>query len=294
MAEPSWLQTFGVALTGGLTVKVLDIVYQEIRRRASENQSAVKFVDEHLDPLLKAADELNGKMRSLAEGDFKSLRNASTEQEKLNNYELAGLLFLFGKFWAQIEIIRQKGMSVAMSKDKRGARLQTFFDCLESRRVRILDRSLQRAVGELFIRENGTINFIEFVSSFEKNEDVRRWMMSLGQFLSRMGHTSERQQLLQYGIVVHALIDNLDPNHLVTRERPSWPNKLSRRSWRDLKYRVFKVYLNFVTNSNKYIGPPKKAAHKQTGKAARRDFEARRLGTSVGLPLFRWCRERLR
>jgi hypothetical protein len=72
-ADFSWLQVFGAALGGGLTVKLIDIVYQEIRRREDKTQTAAKFVDAHLDPLLKAADELVGKLHSLATSDFKAL-----------------------------------------------------------------------------------------------------------------------------------------------------------------------------------------------------------------------------
>ncbi len=73
-----------------------------------------------------------------------------------------------------------------------------------------------------------------------------------------MEHTSDRQRLLRYGIVIHAMIDTLDPQHQVSRDRPSYPYKLSRKSWRDLRYRVFGVYLKFVQGSQKYLGPPKK------------------------------------
>lgn len=62
MAEISWLQLAGVALGSGLTVKILDIGYQEARRYFEKTQTATRFVDEHLDPLLKAADELVGKL----------------------------------------------------------------------------------------------------------------------------------------------------------------------------------------------------------------------------------------
>jgi hypothetical protein len=84
--------------------------------------------------------------------------------------------------------------------------------------------------------------------------------MPLARFLSRTQHTTERQRLLQYGTVVHALIDTLDPEHLVTRNRPSMANKLSKRSWAALNYRVFRVYLEFVRNRQRYIKPPKRAA----------------------------------
>jgi hypothetical protein len=74
MADTGWLQIIGAALgggfVGGITLKILDIGYQEFQRRRTERVTASKFVDEHLDPLLKSADELNGKLRSLAESDF--------------------------------------------------------------------------------------------------------------------------------------------------------------------------------------------------------------------------------
>jgi hypothetical protein len=187
----------------------------------------------------------------------------------LANHEFSSLLFLFGRFWAQIEIIRQDGMSVAMGRDCRGARLQSFFDCLESRRVRIVDRILQRAVGDVFLKDRKAISFVEFVAAYENDEDTRKWVTPLARFLSRMQHTSERQQLLQYGVVIHALIDSLDSRHLVTRERPSWPDKLSVRSWRDLNYRVFGVYLKFVSNRRKYLGRLKRRPVRRGGSRKR-------------------------
>lgn len=257
-----WGQLFVAALGGGFTVKLLDIVYQEYRQRKSQSQSVEQFVDQHLDPLLKSADELVGKLRALAESDFKSIHLVVPDENCLANYDFASLVFLFGRFWAQVEIIRQEGMSIAMARDKRGLRLQSFFDCLESRRVRIIDRILQRAAGEAFLNGKEMKTFTEFAQAFETLVATRRWIMPLAQFLSRTKHTTERQRLLQYGAVVHALIDTLDPKHLVTRQRPSMPNKLSHRSWADLNYRVFGVYLKFVNNRKKYIGPPKRGGPK--------------------------------
>jgi hypothetical protein len=61
MADFEWLKLLTAALGGGITVKLLDITYQEMRRLLERSQSAKRFVDEHLDPLLKAADELVGE-----------------------------------------------------------------------------------------------------------------------------------------------------------------------------------------------------------------------------------------
>ena len=187
----------------------------------------------------------------------------------MSNHDFASFLYLFGCFWARIELVRHKGLSVSMGKDRRGAELQHFLDCLESRRVRIVDRILQRAVGEVFVSSDDTVSFVGFVRIFQDDPNVRQWIMPLAKFLSRTEHTTERQRLLQYGTVLHALIDTLDSKHLVTRARPALPNKLSQRSWAYLNYRVFGVYLKFVSNRQKYIGPPKKAARKKGRQAVR-------------------------
>lgn len=263
MDTGEWLRLLAAALGGGLVVKFLDILYQEVRRRSERTEAATRFVDEHLDPLLKAADELVGKLVSLAGEDFRSLRDMDPTADRMDNNDFGSLIFLMAKFWANIEIFRRKGLSVSIAKDLRGQRLQRFIDCIESRGVRIIDRISQRAVGELMLtdRRDGpleTILFVEFVRSMESRSDTQRWIAPLAHTLSRTRHTSDRQRLLRYGIVLHAMIDSLDPGHQVTRDRPSYPNKLSKRSWRDLKYRVFGRYLNFVPESEKYLGPPKK------------------------------------
>lgn len=262
MLDAGWFQLLSAALGGGITVKALDIVYQEFRHRKDRSLSAKQFVDDHLDPLLKAADELVGKLRSLSESDFRKLYDIDPNAGTLESHDFSSLMFLFGKFWAHIEIIRQEGISIAMSQDVRGKQLQNFLDCLESRRVRLVDRISQRAIGETMVKNQdgklGTVAFIEFVKAFETDTQTRRWLSPLAHVLSRTRHTSARQRILLHGAIVHALIDTLDPKHLVTGKRPSYPNKLTRKSWRALKYRVFGRYLQFVPNSAKYLGPPKK------------------------------------
>ena len=244
-------------------MKLLDILYQEIRRRSESSESAKKFVDKHLDPLLKGADELVGKLLSLAREDFKSLRHANSDTDRLENNDFASLIFLMAKLWAYIEIIRREGLSVSIVQDVRGRRLQDFMNCIESRGVRIVDRISQRAVGELMLtrRDHGpsdTILFIEFMRQIREETEAKMWLSPLTHVLSRTQHTSERQRLLRYGIVIHAMIDTLDPEHQVTRLRPSYPEKLTKKSWGDLKYRIFGKYLKFVPEPRKYLGPPKK------------------------------------
>jgi hypothetical protein len=260
VAEISWLQLAGLALGSGFTVKTLDICYQEARRYFEQTQTATRFVDEHLDPLLKAADELVGKLLASGKDGFRSLRVLDVSATVTDSNELGGTVFLFAKFWAQIEIIKREGLSIAISQDERGRRLENFLDCLESTRVRLIDRTSQRAVGETLLELQGgklqTIAYIEFVRRASEPE-IARWIEPMRSILVRAWHTSHRQRLLQYGVVLHALIDTLDKHHLVTRDRPGLSNTLSRQTWRDLNYRVFGVYLKFVADRRKYLGPPR-------------------------------------
>lgn len=267
MSDFKWIELLIGALGGGFVVTLLGIGYQEYRHRSDRSQSAKHFVDEQLDPLLKAADELVGKLKSLAGEDFTSLHYVDPLAGYAKNHDFSSLLFLLAKLWANIEIIHTEGLSVTIAKDERGKHLMSFLDSIESPKVRIVDRMWQRAVGELMLsRHNGaleTIPFIGFVQLIESKPELSKWMTPVNHFLSRTLHTSERQRLLQYGAVIHAMIDTLDPNHLVTSERPSYPNKLSKKSWSDLKYRVFGQYLKFVSNPEKYLGPPKKRSPKK-------------------------------
>lgn len=260
MASPtdfSWLQLFAAALGGGVTVKAIDIAYQEIRRRQDTTQTASRFVDEHLDPLLKSADELVGKLHSLATEDFRSLSRQRFELASIDNNDFGSLLYLFSRFWARIEIFKQEGLSIAIAKDKRGAQLQGFMACLESRRMRIVDRISQRAIGELLIKPAPDvlrhIGYVDFIRAVETDAETQRWISPLAAILSRTAHSSDRQQLLKYGIVTHAMIDTLDPSHIVTANRPSYPGKLTDGTRKDLKYRVFSIYLPFVSNREKYM-----------------------------------------
>lgn len=254
------LRLLGAGLLGALLVKLLEIGYQEVRRGSERRRTARRFVDEHLDPVLKAADELVGKLRSLAMADFKTLRARHGSHDR--NHDLVDVLYLVARLWASLELFRGGGQTVSVVRDKRGKRLAAFADCLESRRVRIVRRSSQRAVAELALvpAEAGVevIRFVDFVRRFEEDAEAKRWLAPVERVLGRMEHTANRQRLLRYGIVVHAMIDTLDPDHEVSRHRLSYPEKLSYKSWNEMERRVFRVYLKFVKGTRKYLGPPKR------------------------------------
>lgn len=256
MTDASWLALLAAALGGGATVKFIEIVYDQFRRWTDRREGDAKVVDRNLEPLLRAADELVGKLRSLGEQDFVPLRNL--QHDGLEDEGFASVVYLFVQFWSEVEIVRSRGLSVDVARSKRGRQTQSFFRCLESRKLRLIDRISQRAIGESALIAARTMNFVEYVQHFDSDPYARRWAKPLINVLSQTWDTESRQLILQYLVVLHVMIDTLDPKHLVTRDRPGIPNKLSSKSWKDLNYRVFKIYLPELSDRSKYIGPPKR------------------------------------
>lgn len=255
----SWIDLLGAGFSGGLVVKAFDYIYQEYLRRSKERKSAKELLDQHIDPILKSSDELVGKIRSLSQSDFAALKKAECpkdlEFEKWCPY--LDTIYLFAQFWSWIQILRIEGLFVNIGTDKRGRQLIGFFRALESTRTRLVARSWQRAMGETLMKETEkgfrTLTYPEFVNLFLTNEDFKRWYQPLVEILSRLNHTRDRQRFMTYGTIIHALIDTLDSEHHITRDRPGWANKLSKKSKRSLRYRVFKIYLPFVNKKSKYF-----------------------------------------
>ena len=253
-----WFELIGVGLSSGITVKIIDYIYKEFRRSSDSKKTAKDLINKHIDPILKSADELVGKIGSLAKSDFVNLAKNSNPKE--NNFEswmpYLSILYLFAQFWARVQILRIESLFVNLGSDIRGKQLQAFFRALESTRTRLVDRSWQRGMGEVIIDHSGSdvriLTFNEFVDKFLASEDLKKWYNPLNHFLTHSNHKKYRQRVLNYGVILQALTDSLDNNHLVTHKRPSWPNKLSIKSRRNLQYRVFKVYLPFVKNPTRY------------------------------------------
>jgi len=249
------------AAGGGLVVKLLDIVYAEYKKRRDDTANTGQLLEKHLDPVLKAADEVVGKVRALAERDFKDMSPVGDLRGRvfLDNRALASAVYLFAAFWCRLELFRQDSVYVELARDERGIILKKFMDCLESRKIRIIDRISQRAIGEVFVDQGQSRRapkpYVGVARLYDTDPHVQAWI-DLCMTLFRAAETDKeiRQKILVYGIILHAMIDTLDPNHEATKDRPSFANKLSTKSKRDLKFRVFKVYVKGVKGAEKYYG----------------------------------------
>jgi hypothetical protein len=248
----------GIATTP-LIQRVLGSVMTEARKRWEGTAAARRVVATQLDPLLKAADELQGKLRSLSEEDFREFRTMpASDLKQVDLVNLCSTLYLFAQFWGRLEILRRETFHAELARNSQGKVLLRFLRCLESRRVRLVDRAWQRAIGESIMvpgkPPTDVLSFKAFVEQYEAISTLRGWMQPLEDVLRETKFPRARQRVLQYGVIVHALIDTLDPKHYTTKERPAYPNKLSRRAKRELTGRVFDTYLPDVRHPEKYTG----------------------------------------
>jgi len=247
----SWLELVSAAFTGGIVVKLLDIAYSEYKRKKAKSSSAKELLDRHVDPILKSADELLGKLLSLAKEDFKTL------YEEVEEVQICYMLYLFAHFWSTLAILRRESVYENLVAHKEGKRLLKFTATFEARRNRIVNRSLQRGIGDSIIEvQEGTIRSKTFYSFFEEysmpDSSIRKLVEPLRKVLMSTSKKTIRQRVLFYGAILHAFVDTFDSEHKYLRERSSYPNKLTEARRRDLRYRIFKEYLPMVENSKKY------------------------------------------
>lgn len=247
-------------VSGAVALAVLQFVAPTLWSEAwayfKGRADARRAVRVQLDPLLKAADELQGKLLSQAKGDFSEFRDLK-ESDKASTVRLCSTLFLFAQLWARIELLRRESFHAELARETKGKQLLTFTQTLESRPVRLVERAWQRGIGESLLVDESSGSqlktFRQFVDDYETSPSLRSWFEPLEQLL-RSRERKVRQRLLRYGVVVHAFIDTLDTKHHTTKGRPGYPNKLNRMSRHELIYRIFRLYLPDVKNVNKYVG----------------------------------------
>lgn len=251
----SILELLAALGSGGLLLKLAELLYGTLSDSVRRRREAKEIIDRHLDPILKAADAVAGKIRSLAQEDFSSLR-PGREDEDGREIRILNVLHLLAVFWGRIEILEYESLYSRLRLDPRGVRLREFLQSLQSKSVRLVDRAQQKAVGESVIQPQGnswsSIGFAEFVRRYREDEFFRGWMVPVRRLLDR---NRDRQRILVYVAVVFALIDTMDSRHLVARARPGYANKLERQARRKLRHGVFGTYLRFVKRPEQYFEP---------------------------------------
>lgn len=179
-------------------------LFSELREHWQSSIAARRVIDTQLDPLLKAADELQGKLRSLAEKDFRDFRALPDPvAQRRDLVSLCSTLYFFSQFWGRLEILRRESFHADLARNKKGDVLLRFLRSLESRRVRLVDRAWQRAIGECVIAMTGDkadiVQFKSFVEQFESEARLREWLLPLESILRDCRWPRTRQRVLQTG-----------------------------------------------------------------------------------------------
>lgn len=249
-----WIQFFTAALSGGIVVKFLDFLYSEFTSKRNKTASAKNIVNKHIDPILKSADQLLGHLISLSDKDFSTL---SEKNKKESQFEIEYSIYLFSHFWACLLILQKDCVHVDLTKRKEGRHLLRFVSTLNAKRNRLLSRVEQQVIGEALLQENSRgleiKSFYHFLEEYnDKNTSFNTWFSPLESQLIHSRNRRIRQDILLYGVILHAMVDNLDAGHQYIRDRKSYPNKLSKKTRNDIKNRIFGVYLTGIKNHEKY------------------------------------------
>ncbi|WP_347838482.1 hypothetical protein [uncultured Draconibacterium sp.] len=239
---------------GGVLLEILKLTYPDLKKVFRRRIEAKNIFNKHSELILKSADELFGKMYSLAKEDFRIFTHYNSQTDEMNKIYI---LYLFGSFWASLGILKQESSFVNLARIKKGKRLLMFVTSYESKKNRILERSYQRAIGESVIsRESNELKIMslyDFTNEYKKsNSDIYKIVQPLEASLFQTGIKEHRQKFLLFGIIIHSLIDFLDKNHSVARDRKPYINKLSQNTKSQLELRIFNHYLPFVKDAKKY------------------------------------------
>jgi hypothetical protein len=231
---------------GAIIVKLIELWIW----RSEKKESAKNIIKKNLDPILKAADDLVGKLYSLQRKDFKNLPKEGSPFPIEKEVEPSILCYYFANFWARIQILKKESIYVNLNSTDNGKYLQAFINRLESKSARLLSRALQRGIGESIIIKNDnqldTLSFYEFHEKYCADERFRSWFEPLQSYLKDPKKGGFAQRILIHGTILNALLDTLDSKHLYAQERKAWPNKLTEKN------RKIGQYLRFVKNADRF------------------------------------------
>ncbi|NCU06318.1 MAG: hypothetical protein GXC73_20380 [Chitinophagaceae bacterium] len=264
-----FVEGLGGFVAAGVLWEGVKFIYPEIKRPIEERKSAKNTLHNNIYPILQSASELYGKLESLAKEDFSTFINPEKSNSLDPNHNRKYIYYLFAQFWAQLEYLRLESQYSSLAKLKKGNQLIRFIETFESRKFRILDRSVQRIIGECLIGPKDSkfriLSLNEFLVALEKEDStLKPWISVLEQTLFqivplqnsnyevRKKANNAKQKILVYGVIIAALIDEFDPEYKTVRRRPIYKNKLTSRSKKLIRDLLLTHYIPFVNRKPFY------------------------------------------
>ena len=252
-----WVNTLATLASGSALWEGIKFFYPNLTREIKTYREAHKNLYESIDPILKAADELYGKMISIANEDFSTFTNKGNSAAKDIDLNRKYVYYLFAQFFAQLEYIRMKSQYSSISKIKRGRELLKFIETYESRTFRLVDRSIQRMILEsLIINSTGSYRVMSlsqfYINIHDASSKSNVWIKKIEDKLLKTNDKEERQSVLVFGVIVAAMINHFDPKSSIVRSREVYKNKLSHHSKTKINKILLTAYLPFVKKKEMY------------------------------------------
>lgn len=244
-------------ISGGAIWEGFKFFYPDLKRPIETRLAAKKTFYKNLDPILKSSSELYGKLLSLAKEDFSSFINTDNSNATDPEHNQKYVYYLFAQFWAHLEYLRLESQYIDLAKIKKGKNLLRFIETFESRKYRILDRSVQRIIGECLITNEKQkfriLTLKEFLDELNNHESsISRWTRKLETKLLSVSDKDVRQQILRFGVIVAAMIDYFDPEHKTVRRRELYLIKLTKKSLNIIRNQLLNHYLPFIKDKSRY------------------------------------------
>jgi len=244
--------------SGAFLWEALKFFYPEIRDCIEKKKEAKKILFQNMDLAIKSADEVFGKLESLAREDFSTFINKNNSTSESPEHNQIYVCYLIAQFWAALENIRIQSSYTSISRLKKGKELIRFIETIESRKFRLLDRSKQRIIGEgLIINSGGKFKIMPLYLFFYKlQSDITfsGWINELKTKFMSTKNTETRQKILVHGVIIAMFLDHFDNQQNISRRRKIYLNKLRPESIKLIKNTLLNHYLPFVKQHQRYTG----------------------------------------
>ncbi len=93
------VETIVAVVSGGAIWEGFKFIYPDLKKPIQSRIIATNTLNSNIEPLLKSASELYGKIESLAKEDFASFINKSNSNTENPEHNKKYVMFLFAQFW---------------------------------------------------------------------------------------------------------------------------------------------------------------------------------------------------
>ncbi len=253
----NWIR-FVITFTVGIAIwERFMFIYPEIKRKINIYNKAKEQLFQSLDPILKSSDELYRHIFFLSKENFATFISEKHSVSVNASLNKKFIYYLFSQLWAHLEYQRMKNQYFSIRRIKKGKELMRFIETIESQEYRVLDRSVQRVIGESLIENSDNTFRIRSLNQFlnklnDENSNLKKGIDLLQEKLEQTSDKDTHQRILIFSVIIVALINHFDPKHKIVRNRKIYSEKLSISSKYKIRKSLFGQYLKFTNDQKEY------------------------------------------